>query len=210
VAIRATLLQTRVRRLLFLGAAATLVAIPVAQAQLVEVRPIAGFSLPTRISLQDGTIHLRQKVGFKFGARMTITFNNRFDLTNTLTYSPGYAILHGGGERFEVTSGSHSLAGATSARYWIRLPDRPLSWEVHTGLGMVFGGHPSYLDLFDGSTLSAALGSAVRYQWGRIVSFTLRVQQRLFRVRFGDQDAGGSRPFQVALGVGFPFLEQLH
>jgi hypothetical protein len=209
VAIRATLLQTRVRRLLFLGAA-TLVAVPAAQAQLIAIRPIAGFSLPTRISLQDGTIHLRQKVGFKFGARMTLTFNNRFDLTNTLTYSPGYAILHGGGERFEVTAGSHSLAGATSARYWIRAPDGPLSWEVHTGLGMVFGGHPSYQDLFDGSTLSAVLGSAVRYQWGRIVSFTLRVQQRLLRLRFGDQDSGGSRPFQVALGVGFPFLEQLH
>jgi hypothetical protein len=75
---------------------------------------------------------------------------------------------------------------------------------------MVFGEHPSYLDLFESSTLSAVLGSAVRYQWGRIVSFTLRVQQRLLRLRFGDQDAGGSRPFQVALGVGLPFLEQLH
>ena len=210
MAIRATLLQTRVRGLLFLGAAAALVAVPAAQAQLVEIRPIAGFSLPTRITLQDGTIHLRQKVGFKFGARMTLTFNNRFDLTNTVTYIPGYAILHGAGERIAVTSGSHSLAGATSARYWIRPPGGPLSWEVHTGLGMVFGEHPSYLDLFESSTLSAVLGSAVRYQWGRIVSFTLRVQQRLLRLRFGDQDAGGSRPFQVALGVGLPFLEQLH
>jgi hypothetical protein len=210
MAVRATLLQTRVPVLLFLGAAATVVAVPAAQAQLVEIHPIAGFSLPTRISLQDGTIHLRQKVGFRVGARMTLTFNDRFDLTNIITYIPGYVSLHGGGERFEITSGSHSLAGATSARYWIRPPDRPLSWEVHTGLAMVFGGHTSYLDLFDSSTLSAVLGSAVRYQWGRIVSFTLRVQQRLLRIRFGDQAAGGSRPFQVALGVGFPFLEQLH
>jgi hypothetical protein len=155
-------------------------------------------------------IHLRQKVGFKFGARLIFTFNNRFDLTNTVTYSPGYAVLHGAGERFEVTSGSHSLAGATSARYWIRPPEGPLSWEVHTNLGMVFGGHPSYLDLFDGSTLSAVVGSALRYQWGRIVSFTLRVQERLFRLRFGDQDGGSSRPFQVSFGLGLPFLEQLH
>ena len=210
MAIRATMLQTRVQGLLFFGAAAALVVVPAARAQVVEIRPIAGFSLPTRISLQDGTIHLRQKVGFKFGARMTLTFNNRFDLTNTIAYSPGYAVLHGGGKRIEVTSGSHSLTGATSARYWIRPPDGALSWEVHTGVGMVFGGHPSYLDLFDSSTLSAVLGSAVRYQWGRMVSFTLRVQQRLLRLRFGDQDAGGSRPFQVALGVGLPFLEQLH
>jgi hypothetical protein len=208
VAIRGAL-QVRARGILFLGAAATLFALP-ARAQLVDIRPIAGFSLPTRISLQDGTIHLRQKVGFKFGARMTLTFNNRFDLTNTVTYSPGYAVLHGAGERFEVTSGSHSLAGATSARYWIRPPDGPLSWEVHTGLGLVFGGHPSYQDLFDGSTLSAVVGSAVHYQWGRIVSLTLRVQERLLRLRLGDQDGGGSRPFQVALGVGLPFLEQLH
>jgi hypothetical protein len=208
VAVREAL-QTRARGILFLGTAAALVIVPAARAQLVEIRPIAGFSLPTKISLQDGTIHLRQKVGFKFGARLTLTFNNRFDLTNTITYSPGYAILHGAGERIEVTSGSHSLAGATYARYWIRPPDRPMSWEVHTGLGMVFGGRPSYLDLFDSSTLSAVLGSAVRYQWGQIVSVTLRVQQRLLRLRFGEQDAGGSRPLQVGLGVGLPFLEQL-
>ena len=198
------------RTLLFLGGAAALFTPPAARAQLVEIRPIAGFSLPTKISLQDGTIHLRQKVGFRFGARMTLTFNNRFDITNTITYSPGYAVLHGAGERLELTSGSHSLAGATYARYWIRPPDGPLSWEAHTGLGLVFGGHPSYLDLFDGSTLNAVVGSAVRYQVGQIVSLTLRVQERLLRVRFGDQDGGGSRPFQVALGVGLPFLEQLH
>jgi hypothetical protein len=210
----ATLLPTRSLSLLLLArGAATLpfVASPL-QAQVVEFRPIANVSLPTRISLQDGTIHVRQKVGVQFGARMTLTFNDRFDVTNTVTYSPGYATLHGAGKKIELTSGSHSLAGSTSARYWIRRAayGHPLSWEVHTGVGMVFGGQPSYLDLFESSTLSAVLGTVVGYQVGRLVNLTLRVQERLLRLRFGDQNAGSSRmPLQFAFGVGFPLLERL-
>jgi hypothetical protein len=49
----------------------------------------------------------------------------------------------------------------------------------------------------------------VRYQLGEIVSFTVKLQQRLFRVRFGDQDGGGSRPLQLRFGVGFPILERI-
>jgi hypothetical protein len=212
MAIRATLLQ-RLSGLLLLGAGAGVLpsAYPL-QAQVVELRPVANVSLPTRISLQDGTIHLRQKVGFRFGARMTLTFSDRFDVTNTVTYSPGYATLHGAGKKFELTSGSHSIAGATSARYWIRRPafGHPLAWEVHTGVGLVFGGRPSYLDLFESSTLSAVLGTTMSYQLGQLVNLTVRVQERLLRVRFGDQNTGSSRmPLQFTFGVGFPFLERL-
>jgi hypothetical protein len=211
MAIRATRLETRVRIVLVLAAGAVPISFAAGplQAQVVVVRPIASVSFPTKFSFKERTIHVSQKVGFRFGARMTLTFSDRFDVTNTFTYSPGYATLHGGGKRFALRSASHSLTGSTSARYWIRPPGRPLSWDVHTGAGMVFGGNPSYLDLFESSTLSGFLGTAVRYQLGEIVSFTVKLQQRLFRVRFGDQDGGGSRPLQLRFGVGLPILEKL-
>ena len=209
MSVRATLL-TKIRGRLLLGTA--LVTVPAAPllSQVVQVSPIANFSLPTKFSLKDGTLHVSQKVGVRFGARMTLTFNRRFDVTNAVTYSPGYATLHGGGKRISLTSGSHSLVGSTAARYWIRPPGQPLSLEVHTGLGLVFGGQPSYMDLLDGSTMTAALGTAVHYQLGQVVSFTLRADQRIFRVRFGDQPGGRSRPFRVAFGLGLPLLERLH
>ena len=213
MAVRSTLLQTRVRRLLVLGARVAPISlaallVPLLQAQTVTVRPIANVSLPTRVSLREGTLHVSQKVGFRFGARMTIRFSDRFDISNALTYSPGYATLHGAGKRFQLTSGSHVLAGSTAARYWIRPPGRPFSWELHTGAGMVFGGQPSYLDLFETSTLTAILGTAVRYQVGELVSLTVKVQHRLLKLRFGEQGGGNSRPLQMTFGVGFPILEK--
>jgi hypothetical protein len=212
MAVRAAV-QTRLRCLLLLGTSTALISLPATaplQAQVVTLRPIANLSFPTKISLHDGTIHVRQKVGFRFGARVTLTFSNRFDITNTVTYSPGSATLHGAGKLIELESGSHSLAGSTSARYWIRPQDGPLAWEVHTGLGMSFGGRPSYMDLFESSTLSAVLGTAVTYQVGQLVSFTLKLQQRLFRLRFGDQEGGSSkRPLRLAFSVGFPIFERL-
>ncbi len=211
MAIRATLLETRVQGLLLLGAAAGLIsasAAPLA-AQQIEVRPIARFSLPTKFSLRDGTLQVSQRVGFRFGAQMTLAFNQRFDVTNAVTYSPGYATVSGSTKRVQVSSGAQSVAGVTAARYWIRPPDLPLSWEVHTGLGLVFGGQPSYLDLLDGSTMTAAVGTRVRYQFRQLVSFSLRVEQRLLRLQFGDQLGGSSRPFRVAFGVGLPFLEKI-
>jgi hypothetical protein len=210
MAVRATR-QTRVRGLLLLGAALAPVSLaaPPLHAQTIAIRPIANVSVPTKFSFRDGTIHVRQKVGLHFGVRLTLTFNDRFDITNAVTYSPGYATLHGAGKRIELRSGSHSLAGSTRARYWIRPPSERPSWEVHTGLGMSFGGQPSYLDLFEGSTMNAVLGTAVRYQVGQIVSFTVKLQQRLFRVRFGEQDWGASKPLRLAFGVGFPILERL-
>jgi hypothetical protein len=197
MAIRAKLIQTRVRALLLVGAGTATISLAPAplQSQTVTLRPIANVSLPTKFSLRDGTLHVSQKVGFRFGARMTLRFSDRFDVTNA--------------ERIELRSGSHSIAGSTAARYWLRPPDRPLSWEMHTGVGMVFGGQPSYLDLFEASTLSAVLGTAVRYQVGQLVSFTVKLQQRLFKVRFGEQGGSNSRPLRMTFGVGFPILERL-
>ena len=211
MAARAKLLHIRVRGLLLLGAGAVPTALATAplQAQTVTIRPIANLSVPTKVSLKGGTLHVSQKVGFRVGARMTLTFSDRFDIANAITYSPGYATLHGAGKRVDLRAGSHALAGSSAARYWIRPPGRPLSWEMHTGVGMVFGGTPSYLDLFESSTLSAVLGTSVRYQVGQLVSFTVKVQQRLLRVRFGEQDSRTSPPLRMTFGVGFPILERL-
>jgi hypothetical protein len=210
MAIWATCVQTRVPALLLLaGAAATFLSAAPLQAQLVTISPIANISIPTKFSLREGTMRVSQKVGFRLGARMTLRFSPRFDITNTVTYSPGSATLHGVSENVELAPGSHSLAGSTAARYWLRPPGGPLSWELHTGVGMVFRGEPSQIDLFEASTLNVVLGTAVRYQVGRLVSFTVRVQQPLLRVRFGEQDGGRLRPLRMTFGVGLPILERL-
>ena len=211
MAVRAALLGTRVQGLLLLGAAAGLISASAAPltAQQIEVRPIAKFSLPTKFSLHDGTLQVSQRVGFRFGAQMTITFNHRLDVTNAITYSPGYATVNGSTKRLQVSSGAQSLAGASVARYWIQPRDLPFSWEVHSALGLVFGGQPSYMELLDGSTMTASVGTGVRYRLGQLVSFSVRVEQRLLRLQFGDQLSGSSRPFRVAFGVGLPFLEKI-
>jgi hypothetical protein len=180
------------------------------QAQVVQFRPVADLSLPTRISIEDGLLHVRQKFGVALGGRMILHFNDRFDVVTAVTYSPGYATLHGGGKRFAFGSGTHSLNGSTGARYWLLPPPRKLSWEIHTSAGLVFGGQPSYEDLFESSTVSAVLGSMLVYQVGRIVSLKLRINQRLYRVRFGSGNPVSSkRPLQVTFGLGLPFLEPL-
>jgi hypothetical protein len=210
MAIRATRLQTRARTLVLrLGAAAISLAAAPLQAQTVTVSPIANISIPTKFSLREGTFRVSQKIGFRFGARMTLRFSDRFDVTNTFTYSPGSATLHGASERIELASNSHSLAGSAAARYWLRPPGRPLAWELHTGVGMVFRGQPSHMDLFETSTLNAVLGTAVRYQVGQLVSFTVKVQQPLLKVRFGEQDGSNGRPLRMTFGVGLPILERL-
>jgi hypothetical protein len=178
-------------------------------AQEVQLRPHARLSLPTRISIQNGMLHVRQKIGVTVGARLNLIFNDRFDVATGVTYTPGYAVFRGAGKRIEVGAGSHALSATTQARYWLLPPTRNLTWEVHSGLGVGFGGRPAYEDLFESSTLSAVLGTTLRYQIGRIVSLRLRVQSRLYRVRFGGgPDPGSSRsPLQVSFGLGFPFLE---
>jgi hypothetical protein len=177
-------------------------------AQEVQLRPQAGLYLPTRISLQNGGLQVRQKIAVTVGARLTVAFNQRFDVVTGVTYMPGSATFRGAGKRFDATTGSHVLTGTTGARYWLLPSARKLSWEVHTGFGVVFGGQPAYQDLFESSTVSGVLGTTVRYQLGRIVSLRLRVQERLYRVRFGGQDPGSSRPpLQVSFGLGLLFVE---
>jgi hypothetical protein len=213
VEIMAIVRQLKFRHgLLFIGCAAALVGVPSSelQGQVVQLRPVADLSLPTRVSLRDGVIHVRQKVGMTFGARMTLTFSDRFDVVTAVTYSPGSATLHGAGKQIELASSGHTLGASTGARYWLRPPGGKFSWELHSGFGLVFGGQPAYEDLFESSTVSAVLGCSMVYHLGRIVSLKLRVQERLFRLRFGNLDSGRSkRPLQVSFGLGLPFLESL-
>jgi hypothetical protein len=177
-------------------------------AQEVQLRPQAGLSLPTRISIQNRVLHVRQKIGMTVGARLTLTFNQRFEAVTGVTYMPGYAMFRGAGRRIQVGTGSHLLSATTGARYWLLPPARMLSWEVHTGIGLVFGGRPAYEDLFESSTVSGILGTTVRYQIRRIVSLQLRVQDRVYRVRYGGRGPGSSRPpLQISFGLGLPFVE---
>jgi hypothetical protein len=177
-------------------------------AQQVEFRPHSGLYVPTQISLKGGTLHVRQKLGVKVGARLTLTFSDRFDVVTGVTYMPGYAMVHGAGKRITFGTGSHVLSGATAARYWLLPKARRLAWEIHTGLGVAFGGQAAYEDLFETSTVSAIIGTMVRYELGRIVSLQLRVQERLLRLRFGPGNVGSSRPpLQVSFGLGFPFMD---
>lgn len=195
---------------LVLGCAAGLVCSRSADlnAQTVKFRPQASLSLPTRIAIQNQVLHVRQKVGVTVGASMTVTFNPRFDVVTGVSYVPGYVMFNGAGKRIEVGTSSHLLASATRTRYWLLPRTEKLSWEVHTGFGVVFGGRPAYEDLFESSTVTGIVGSTVAYKIGRIAKLHLRIQDRLYRVRFGGVDPGSSRsPLQVAVGVGLLFLE---
>jgi hypothetical protein len=180
-------------------------------AQRIEFRPVSGLYLPTRISLQGGSLHIQQKLGFKFGARLGLIFSDRFDVVTGVTYIPGYAMFRGAGKEIKLRTASHTLSGSTTARYWLRSPLQMLAWEIHTGLGVGFGGQAAYEDLFETSTVSGILGTMVRYQVGRLVRLQLGLQARLFRVRFGPGDLPSRRnPVQMTFGLGLPFLEGLH
>jgi hypothetical protein len=197
---------------LFVGLVGLLVGLTVGSSELnaqeVQLRPEASLDLPTRISIQHGVLHVRQKIGVTIGARLILTFNPRFDVVTGVTYMPGYVMLRGAGKGFEAGVGSHLLTGTTGARYWLLPPARKLSWEIHTGFGVVFGGQPAYEDLFESSTVSGILGTTMRYQVGRIVTLKLRVQERLYRVRFGGKDPGSSRsPLQISFGGELPIVE---
>jgi hypothetical protein len=176
------------------------------QAQELRLRPYADLSLPTRISVRNGLLHVGQRIGVAVSARLTIRFNQRLDAVTGVSYSPGHAIVQGAGSRFNVTTGTQLLTGTAGARYWLRPLARRLSWEAHSGVGVVFGGKPAYQDLFESSTLSGIIGSTVRYQIGRVVGLRLRIQDRLYRVRFGNQSAGrSSSPLQLSFGLDLPF-----
>jgi hypothetical protein len=177
-------------------------------AQKVQLRPQAGLYLPSRISIQDRGLDVQQKIGVTIGARLTFTFNERFQMVTGITYMPGYAMFHGAGTRINIRTASHLLTGTTAARYWLLPPARLLSWDVHTGFGVGFGGQAAYVDLFESSTVSGILGTTVRYQIGRIVILHLRVQERLYRVRFGGRNPGSSTPpLQISFGLSLPFVE---
>ena len=183
---------------------------PPLHAQTLQLRPHARLNLPTRFSLHNGMLHVRQKIGVTVGARLTLRFNPRFDVTAGVSYTPGYTVISGGGDRIDVGAGSHSLSASTGAQYWLRPPPQKLTWEVHTRVGMAFGGRPSYADLFESSTVSGVLGTALNYQIGRLVILKLRIQERLYRVRFGAHDIGRPKsPHQISFGLGLPFLESL-
>jgi hypothetical protein len=197
-------------KLILLGCLAVVVWSRTSQlnAQTVQLRPQAGLYLPTRISIQNGMLHVRQKIGMTVGARLTVVFNQRLDVVTGVTYIPGYAVLRGAGKRVVVGTSSHLLTATTAARYSLLPATRRLSWQVHTGLGVWAGGQRAYKDLFEGSTLSGILGTTVRYQIGQIVSLQLRIQERLFRVRLGGRSPDNSRsPLKVSLVLGFPFLD---
>jgi hypothetical protein len=175
-------------------------------AQQVLLRPAAGLYVPTRISVQNGVLQVRQRIGVTVGARLTIIFNQRFDLVTGITYIPGYATFRGAGKLLHVGASSHLLSASTGARYWLARPMEKFSWEVHTGFGAAFGGQPAYEDLFEGSTLSGILGTTVHYQIGQIVRLQLRVQERIYRVRFGSDAGGSGSPLRFAFGLTLPFL----
>jgi hypothetical protein len=195
---------------LLVGCAAVLVSSRSSElnAQKVDFRPQAGLSLPSRISIQNGVLHLRQKIGVTVGARLTLSFNQRFDVATGITYLPGYAIFRGAGKRIDLGTSSHLLTASSGARYWLLPSTGMLSWEVHTGFGVVLGGQRAYEDLFQSSTVSGILGTTVRYQIGRMMSVQLRVRDRLYRVRLGHGDSGSSSsPLHISFGVGLPFQE---
>jgi hypothetical protein len=176
-------------------------------AQQVLLRPQAALYLPTRVSVQNGEMQVRQRVGVTVGARVIVIFNRRFDLITGVTYVPGYVTFRGAGKLIHVGASSHLLTASTGARYWLLEPVRRFSWEVHTGFGAAFGGQPAYEDLFESSTLSGILGTTAHYQFGQIVRLQLRIQQRLYRVRFGERNSGSSGPpVRVLFGLTFPFL----
>ena len=70
------------QRFLYLGCAAALVCSWSSElnSQQLKLRPHASLSLPTRVSLENGLLHVRQKIGMTVGARLIMTFNDRFDV----------------------------------------------------------------------------------------------------------------------------------
>jgi hypothetical protein len=179
-------------------------------AQKLQLRHQARLDTPTRFSIQNGALNVRQKIGLIVGSRLTVTFNPRFSLATAVNYMPGYAEVRGIGKRFEVATGAHLFTASIGAQYWVLPPTRVFSWALHAGVGLAAGGQRAYQELFDGSTLSGTLATTLRYQIGRIVTLQLRMQDRLYRVRFGDGELGSSKPFRISLGLDFPFLDLVH
>ena len=191
----------------FLWAALVMCWSPELNAQSVRLRPHAGLYVPTRISLQSGVLHLRQKLGVEVGARLTVTVNDRADVVTAVNYIPGYITLHKANRQMDAGTSAHLLTATTNARYWLLPPGGALSWEVKVGLGAVFGGQPAYEDLFERSTVNGVIGTTLGYQIGQIARLHLRIQERVFRIQVGDHPSGSPNALKVSLGVSLPFLE---
>lgn len=175
--------------------------------QEVQFRQRAGLYLPTRLSIQNGVLDLQQKIGLTVGARLTLAFNPRFSLATGLTYIPGYAVLRAAGQQFSIATGSHLLTASMGAIYWLLPRGKRVSWEIHSGLAMASGGK-NYEQLLQGSTLSGVLGTMLRWEIGRLVSLRIRIQERLYRFRWGSGGSpGAGKPLRISFGVGFPLLQ---
>ena len=112
-------------------------------------------------------------------------------------WSPGSAtvrdiVLHAAGRPIDVATGSHLLTATADARCWL-LPRRGGSRGRFLPVSGVFGGQLAYKDLFESSTVSGIVGTMMHYQMGRVVGFRLRVQDRLYRLRFGGHLASRSK-----------------
>ena len=175
------------------------------EGQRLELHPVAGLQLPTRLSLREDGLHVRQKFSPFVGAGLDVIWSSRFDLFTALRYIPGTAVLRGSGQGIELGTTAHLLSLETRARYWLLPPAGRLSWEVHTGVGAAFGGTRDFGDLFDHSLVSGAIGTLLRYQVFRQVSVQVQVQERVFRMQFGGADAGNSRrPLRITFGIDLP------
>ena len=178
------------------------------QAQEVQFRSKAGLYTPTRLSLQDGSIHLHQKIGIRVDGQLRLAFSDRFDVTTGVTYIPGYAEFSGIGKQISLGTGSHRFSASTGARYWLVRPVRAFSWEMSAAVGAVFGGQSDNENLFATSTVSGVIGMTLAYQIGQLVLLKVRIQERLYRVTFGDQGSPTTRPpFRVTFALALPFLQ---
>ena len=175
------------------------------QGQRLELRPLVGLELPTSVSLRRDGLQVRQKLSAFVGARLDAIWSSRFDVVTELRYAPGSAVLRGTSNDIELGTSAHLLSLATRARYWLLPPAGRFAWEVHTGVGTVFGGTREFGGLFRRSLLSGVLGTVLRCRVVRQVSIEVQVQQRLFRVYLAGEDPGSSRrPLRVSFGIGLP------
>lgn len=175
--------------------------------QQVQFRQQTRLILPTRFSIQNGVLDLQQKIGVSLGARLNLNFSPRLSVSTGVGYIPGYATLRATGRQVALLTGNQLVTAGTRVMYWLVPADRPISWEIHSGIGIASGGE-RYRDLFERATFSAMVGTAVYWQIGQLVRLSLRVQERLYRAQLaGAGPSTGGKPFRVAVGVGFPFLQ---
>jgi hypothetical protein len=175
--------------------------------QQVQFRQQTRLVLPTRFSIQNGVLDLQQKIGVSIGARLNLNFSPRLSVATGVAYVPALATLRAKGRQVALNAGTQILTAGTRVIYWLVPADRGISWEVHGGVGIGSGGE-RYRELLDRATFSAMVGTAVYWEIGQLVRLSLRVQERLYRAQLGGvEPSAAGKPFRVALGIGFPFLQ---